>query len=146
MTQRYPIQRSSLFRSAPNRADNSAPFHSICDLQYCCHSNILRHHREITILKLTIKTDTLKFFTLGWDALCTLHSFFRYFVFMTLRCDVHQGVWLRGKMHTAESNSAVWCTPWSFLTIRISWRNQNRIRKYFTLFIRGPDGIESWTK
>ena len=29
---------------------------------------------------------------------------------------------------------------------RISRRNQNRIRKYFSLFIRGPYGFESWTK
>ena len=28
----------------------------------------------------------------------------------------------------------------------ISRRNRNRIRKYFTLFIRGPDGFESWKK
>ena len=26
---------------------------------------------------------------------------------------------------------------------RISWRNRNQIRKYFSLFIRGPDGFES---
>ena len=70
--------------------------------------------------------------------------------------------------HTAESN----CTPWSQNrnlwesmvaikgTIRrnpfrgeffelcegISRRNRNRIRKYLTLFIRGPDGCESWEK
>ena len=29
---------------------------------------------------------------------------------------------------------------------RISRRNQNWIRKYFSLFIRGPDGFESWKK
>ena len=65
-----------------------------------------------------------------------------------------------------ELDSTVWCTPRSltprgdahcrvrlrslidtlgiFLKIRISQRNQNRIRKYFSLFIRGPDGFESW--
>ena len=30
-------------------------------------------------------------------------------------------------------------TPWSFLKIRISRRNRNRIRKYFTLFIMGSN-------
>ena len=51
-------------------------------------------------------------------------------------------------MHTAESNSEGWCrcTPQSFLKIWISRRNRNRIRKYFSLFIRGPDGFESWKK
>ena len=54
--------------------------------------------------------------------------------------DAYRGAWLR-VMHTAE-----WCTPQSFLKIRISWRNQNRIRKYFNLFIRALDGFESWKK
>ena len=49
-------------------------------------------------------------------------------------------------MHTAESDSAVGCTPRSFFKIRISRRNRNRIRKYFSLFIRGLDGFESWKK
>ena len=30
--------------------------------------------------------------------------------------------------------------------VRISQRNRNRIRKYFSLFIRGPDGFEWWKK
>ena len=47
-------------------------------------------------------------------------------------------------MHTAESDSAVWCTTRIFLQIRISRRNHNRIRKYFTLCIRCPEGFESW--
>ena len=34
---------------------------------------------------------------------------------LTLRCDAHHGVWLRGEKHTAESDSAVGCTPRSFL-------------------------------
>ena len=29
---------------------------------------------------------------------------------------------------------------------RISWQNRNRIGKYFSLFIRGPGGFESWKK
>ena len=41
-------------------------------------------------------------------------EFFRYFVFMTLQCDANHEVWLHGMMHTAESDSAVKCTPWSF--------------------------------
>ena len=32
------------------------------------------------------------------------------------------------------------------LSDQISWRNRNRIRKYFSLFIMGPDGFESWKK
>ena len=47
-------------------------------------------------------------------------------------------------MHTAELDSAVWCTPQSYLKIRISQWNWNRIRKYFSLYIRGLDGFESW--
>ena len=36
---------------------------------------------------------------------------------------------------------------WFFeLCDRISRGNRNQIRKYFTLFIRGPDGFESWKK
>ena len=42
-------------------------------------------------------------------------------------------------MHKAESDSVVGCTPRSFLKILISGWNLNRIRKYFILFIRGPD-------
>ena len=59
----------------------------------------------------------------------------------TPRYKSHRGVWLWGVMHTAESDSTVGCTPWSFLKIRISRRNRNRTRKYFSLFIRGPDGF-----
>ena len=32
------------------------------------------------------------------------------------------------------------------LSDRISRRNRNRIQKYFRLFIRGPNGVESWKK
>ena len=61
---------------------------------------------------------------------------------LTLRYDAHHGVWLCRMMHTAESDSAMGCTPRSFFKIRISRRN----RKYFSLFIRGLDGFESWKK
>ena len=54
--------------------------------------------------------------------------------------------WLCGVMHTAELDSSEGSSPWSFLKIRISCRNRYRIRRYFTLFIRGPDGFESWKK
>ena len=54
--------------------------------------------------------------------------------------------WLHGMMHTAESESAVGCTPFSFLKIQISWQNRYRIRKFFSLFIKGLDGFESWKK
>ena len=73
------------------------------------------------------------------SAVCTpwMHTveFFRYFVFMNPRCGEHSGVRLRGMMHT-----------WSFLKIRISLQNRNRMRKYFSLFIRCTDGFESWNK
>ena len=81
------------------------------DFQYNFHCNILRHHREITIIKYRIKTDSWQVF---------LDTFFH--------------------------DSAVCITPRCFLKIRISRRNRNQIRKYFTLFIRGPDGFESWEK
>ena len=32
------------------------------------------------------------------------------------------------------------------LCYRISRQNRNRIRKHFSVFIRGPDGFESWKK
>ena len=47
--------------------------------------------------------------------------------------DAHCGAWPLGMMHTAESDSAVGCTLWSFLKIRISWQNLNRIWKYVYL-------------
>ena len=33
-----------------------------------------------------------------------------------------------------------------FLCEQISWRHWNRIQKFFSLFIRGPDGFKSWKK
>ena len=38
------------------------------------------------------------------------------------------------------------CTPWRQLCDLISRRNRNWIRKYFSLFISGPDGFKSWKK
>ena len=59
---------------------------------------------------------------------------------LTPRCASHHGVfsdtlfsWLRRMRHTARS----------FLKIWISRRNWKWIRKYFSLFIRGLDGLES---
>ena len=49
-------------------------------------------------------------------------------IILTPRCDAHSGV------------------EFFVLCDRISWGNWNRIRKYFSLFIRGPDGFESWKK
>ena len=51
--------------------------------------------------------------------------------------------YFRGMLHTAEIISAVGCTPRRQLCDQISRRNRNQIRKYFSLFIRGPDGLES---
>ena len=126
---------------------------TICDIQY----NILSHHREITIIKFWIKTDTWQ--VTDSAVWCTPWS-------LTPRYDADQGVflyilfsWLRGEMHTSELDSTVWCTPgsqtpgdevWctlrSFLKIWISRRNRNLIRKYFSMFIRGLHGFESWKK
>ena len=129
------------------------------DLQYHFHNNILRHRRDISIIK--SKQTLGKLLTpqcASWlcgmmhttesdSAMgCTPRSFFRCFVFKTSQCDAHRGVWLRGMMHTAESDSAVGCTPRSFFKIRISQRNLNGIRKYISLFIRGLDEFESWKK
>ena len=80
----------------------------------------------------------------------------------TLRWDAHRRVfyidilfsWLCNAMHTAESDSAVWCTLWRLtphydahhrvsLKILLSQRNRKRIRKYFSPFIRDPGGFES---
>ena len=47
--------------------------------------------------------------------------------------DAHHGVWLRERR-----------TPWSFVKIWISQRNQNWILRYVSLFIWGLDGLESW--
>ena len=103
---------------------------TICDFQYNIHSNILKHHREITIVKFQIKTDPWQ--ATDSEVWCTPGSFFIYFFFMTLRCpfksnkrltkisiltprsltprwDAHPGAfweilvtWLHGVMHTAE--------------------------------------------
>ena len=121
------------------------------DLLYNFHINILRHHREITIVKFRIKTDTWQVTdsAVGCGLLWSLTAeFFEilYFVFMTPRCEAHPEVWPRGLMHTVESDSTVGCTQQSFLKIRISWRNQKRIIKCFSLFVRSPDGFESWKK
>ena len=43
-----------------------------------------------------------------------------------------------------NSDSAVCMTIWRQLCDQISRRNRNRIRKFFSVFIRGPDGVESW--
>ena len=73
----------------------------------------------------------------------------------TPRCAAHRGVKLRGVHSTAESSSVVCITPRSQTAHRgvkiercdqISRRNRNRIQKYFSLLIRGPDGFESWKK
>ena len=73
-------------------------------------------------------------------------------------CASHPGIRLSGVHHTAESNCRPWnqninfaCHAHRVVTIftlydRISHRNRNRVRKYFSLFIRGPDGFESWKK
>ena len=64
---------------------------------------------------------------------------------LTLQWESHWGAWLRGGMHTAaELDSKVWCILQSFVKIWISRWNRNRIRKNFSLFIRGLDGFESW--
>ena len=105
----------------------------IFDLQYQFHINIVRHHGEIAFVKLWIRTDTWLFIDSAvWR---TPRSW-------TPLYDAHHRVWLHGGMHTAESDFTVGCTLWSFLKNQISWRNRNWIRKYFSLFIRGPDGFE----
>ena len=81
---------------------------------------------------------TLRSLTLWWDAHhgaplrggmhTTEPEFLRTFDHKTPWCDAYWGVWLRGMMHTAESDSVVGCTPGSFLKIRITRRNRNRIR------------------
>ena len=53
---------------------------------------------------------------------------------------------LQSVLHTAEIDSVVESTPPRQLCDRISRRNQDRIRKYFSLFTRAPDGVESWKK
>ena len=55
--------------------------------------------------------------------------------------------WFRFWLRSVQFDSAVGgCTPRSFLKIWISQRNRNQIQQYFTLFIRGLDGFESWKK
>ena len=102
---------------------------TICDLQHQFHINIFRHHREIAFVKLRTS-----YWLCGG---CTPWSFWRIVHHLTPRCDAHRGAWLRGGMQ-------VGCTLQSFLKIQISWRNGNLIRK--KLFIRGPDGFQSWKK
>ena len=47
--------------------------------------------------------------------------------------------WFCVEHDTEESDSVVSFTPRSFLKFWIWWRNQNRIWKYFILFIRSPE-------
>ena len=68
---------------------------TIFDFQYNFHSNSLRHHREITIVKFRIKLTFGKL--------------------LISRCASHLGTWLRGMKDTAESDSRVWCRLRSFL-------------------------------
>ena len=67
---------------------------TICQLQYHYRNNILSFHREIIIVKIRIKTDTLRY-------------------------NAHSGAWLCGGLHTVESDSAVVCTPQSFYILSL---------------------------
>ena len=72
---------------------------------YYFHVNIFRHQREITFVKLRIKTDTWEFTDLAvW---CTPGS-------QTPRCVSYRGVRLCSMMHTTESDSTVCIIVWSF--------------------------------
>ena len=50
-------------------------------------------------------------------------------------CIWHRSVWLMVSM-----------TPWSILHIHISPRNWNYSQKYFSISVRGPDGLDSQKK
>ena len=84
-----------------------------------------------------------------WDAhRSTPQRYFQSLEPSTPWCDAHRRDYLCGRMHTAEMISAV-CNcmiPQRPLRDRMSRRNRNGIWKYFSLFIRGPDGFESWKK
>ena len=92
---------------------------------------------------------------------------FRYFIFMTPRCDAHSGVWLRSMMHTVESDSAVWCTlgsltpqydahlgAWLRCMIHTAkflknWNilaNSKQNLKILYPVYQGPRWVESWKK
>ena len=45
-----------------------------------------------------------------------------------------------------KKNSAISMTPWIFLHMGISPRNQNNMQKNFRVWIIGPDRLESWKK
>ena len=62
------------------------------------------------------------------------------------QCATYRGYHLSGVQHTADIISAVSCTPQRQLCDSISQLKQNRIQKYFSLFIRGSDGFVSWKK
>ena len=61
---------------------------------------------------------------------------------LTLRC----AVCLFVVIHTGEIDSAVEGILRSFYKIWISRRNWKRFQKYFSLFVRGSDVLESWKK
>ena len=79
--------------------------------------------------------------------------FWEIFEHLTLRCDAHRGAWLPcSEKHTAELNShAVRSTPRS-LTLHVMHpaeflKNLNisaKSKKNWKMFVRGPDGFESW--
>ena len=86
------------------------------------------------------------------DNLCCVHHILRR---QSLRCGSYR--WVKGSnlekkllgvYPTAKSISAVCIIPWRWSPQYASHSgdNRNQIRKYFSLFIRGPDGLESWKK
>ena len=76
---------------------------------------------------------------------CIPRSFlYRFCVFLTPWVDAHCGDLLSSMMKTAESDLAMGYTPRRFYKIHINRRNQKELKKHFSLFVRCPDGFESW--
>ena len=108
----------------------------------------------------------LRFFEKLWSKKYFLYNLWLtvLFSYKYLQASQRKSHWLRNVMHTAESDSAVWCTPWSLTLQRAAhhrvwlqgempaaeifknFRNRHWIRKYFSQFISGLDGFEAWKK
>ena len=120
------------------------------------HFNIFRHHRGKHICKTSHQNRHLVSYWLR-DMMYVHRKAFRNILFSLLCGVMHttesdSAGW--STFHTKESDSMVWCTPRS-LTPKDDaqhrvWlhggmrRNRKRIKKYFSLFVRGPDGFGSW--
>ena len=89
--------------------------------------------------RLTPRSDAFRW---NFEILCVLDSWEIWINWLPgIMLHTHPWDWLSGvrHRHTAEIDSLVGCTPWSFLTIQIkvSQWDQRKMQNYFMLFVKG---------